>query len=498
MERTGAVREAEYTRVHVDIVRIGKDVIEILTSGMYISPITVYREYVQNAADAIDVARSQGLLPKTAVGRITINIDHADRTVGIRDNGIGIPSRYAVSTLMSIGASPKRGTTARGFRGVGRLSGLAYCRELEFRSKAAGERVIVSALWDCRALRARISDSAFDGDLQRIVSDVVIVRRESTRDDDDHFFEVKMKGVTRTRNDELLNESLVRHYLSQVAPVRFHPDFSYARQIEKHISAPAARSSVQLTVAGTPVERPYRDVIDLPGSSRAIRIHSIELIELPDVDGGVGAVGWLGHHEYVRSIPYALGIRGLRARVGDLQVGGSDIFEECFKEPRFNSWTVGEICILDRRIVPNARRDNFELNHHYYNFLVQLGPLAARIAQRCRSSSIARNAAERVRKVIAEVDAKTRERRRLDRAELSRLKSTLLRARNVLKRVEDVKLQNRFNRKLDKLEAALTKNRLKKGSSVLAFDEVAALISRVVTNREQARRLAEELRRMSA
>ena len=29
--------------VDADLVRVGKDVIELLTSGMYVSPITVYR-----------------------------------------------------------------------------------------------------------------------------------------------------------------------------------------------------------------------------------------------------------------------------------------------------------------------------------------------------------------------------------------------------------------------------------------------------------------------
>jgi len=36
----------------------------------------------------------------------------------IRDTGCGIPSAEAVDTLLAIGGSPKRGTDARGFRGV--------------------------------------------------------------------------------------------------------------------------------------------------------------------------------------------------------------------------------------------------------------------------------------------------------------------------------------------------------------------------------------------
>ena len=37
-----------------------------------------------------------------------------------------------------------------------------------------------------------------------------------------------------------------------------------------------------------------------------------------------------------------------------------NILQEIFKEKRFNSWCVGEIHILDNRIMANGRRDNFE------------------------------------------------------------------------------------------------------------------------------------------
>src|SRR3546814_19617948 len=35
-----------------DLVVIGKDILELLSSAMYTDPLTIYREYVQNPADA--------------------------------------------------------------------------------------------------------------------------------------------------------------------------------------------------------------------------------------------------------------------------------------------------------------------------------------------------------------------------------------------------------------------------------------------------------------
>ena len=64
--------------------------------------------------------------------------------------------------------------------------------------------------------------------------------------------------------------------------------------------------------------RPYRDEIAFPRTPFTLTVKDIEFHEFPDVDGKVAAVAWIAHHDYVRTIPTALGIRGLRARVGDL------------------------------------------------------------------------------------------------------------------------------------------------------------------------------------
>ena len=44
------------------MAEIGKNVIENLTTAMYENAYTVYREYIQNAADSIDKAIAEGLI----------------------------------------------------------------------------------------------------------------------------------------------------------------------------------------------------------------------------------------------------------------------------------------------------------------------------------------------------------------------------------------------------------------------------------------------------
>lgn len=44
--------------------KIGKDVIDSITLSMYEDPRIIYREYIQNSADQIDIAVDQGILKK--------------------------------------------------------------------------------------------------------------------------------------------------------------------------------------------------------------------------------------------------------------------------------------------------------------------------------------------------------------------------------------------------------------------------------------------------
>src|SRR5258708_502982 len=71
---------------------VGKDILEILSSAMYVDPLAIYREYVQNSADAIDEARRLGILDAGASGNLSIDLDTSTRTARIRDNGTGIPA----------------------------------------------------------------------------------------------------------------------------------------------------------------------------------------------------------------------------------------------------------------------------------------------------------------------------------------------------------------------------------------------------------------------
>ena len=126
----------------------GKFLLEILTKGMYSNPMHVYREYIQNSSDSIDKAIESGVL-QAAEAEIHIFIDGKERNIVIRDNGLGIPLGIAKIKLMNVGASDKDGVTERGFRGIGRLGGLAYAEKVQFVTSAVGDSVKTIMTCDC-------------------------------------------------------------------------------------------------------------------------------------------------------------------------------------------------------------------------------------------------------------------------------------------------------------------------------------------------------------
>jgi len=370
---------------------VGKDILEILSSAMYVEPLAIYREYIQNAADAIDEARSIGILTPRETGTVEIHIDFDRRTARIRDNGTGIPSAEFDLRMTSFGASAKRGTKTRGFRGVGRLSGLAYCQELLFRARAAGEAQVSELRWDCRKAKALLRSADFSGDLADVVAQSVQVRRIDGKKWPEHFFEVELRNIPRLRNDWLLNPTVIEEYLSQVAPLPFAPQFRFADDIRALLSDCVGLTNITLKVGGNsdPTFRPHRDSFDISGGRDTFQ--ELQTFQIPASDGdGTAAVGWILHHSYKGAVPNA-SLKGLRLRSGNIQVGTNGILEDLFTETRFNSWCVGEVHVIDSRIIPNGRRDHYEQNVHYTNLINQLSPIAREISTRCRHSSIRRN-----------------------------------------------------------------------------------------------------------
>ena len=369
-------------------VVVGKDILELLSSAMYVDPLSIFREYVQNAADSLDEATDLGLYRDGTKPSIQIRVDPAARFAAVRDTGAGITKAAFTRTLSAIGGSHKRGTSARGFRGVGRLAGLGYCQRLVMRSKAREDANVSCMYWDCRHLKELLRDPT-DFTLDQILHEIVEVESQPAAGLPDHFFEVEMHNVLRYKNDPLLNEVALESYLAQVAPVPFHPAFTFGKEIEDHLSKHNVGKTFTLTINGKTIVRPYRDTYEARPKVQS-KFTKVDFFEIPAIASGTDAVGWVLHGDYLGAIPERHGIKGLRLRAGNIQIGDSRLLDTAFPETRFNAWTVGECHVISPKLVPNARRDDFEQNNHYGNLLTHLAPKAKEIAKACRNSSAER------------------------------------------------------------------------------------------------------------
>lgn len=398
--------EIKWSRPEQPLV-VGKDILELLSTSMYVDPMSMYREYIQNSADAIDLAQSAGLLH--GPGRVEIRMDQSSRTVFIRDDGSGLGREQFVQQLTALGGSKKRGTGARGFRGVGRLAGLAFCQELIFRSRQDGEGTVHELRWDSREVRSLLRSSDNSSDLRDIVAKTIQTREVPGRNWPQRFFEIELRGMVRHRDDRLLNEESVAQYVAQVSPVPFAPDFQFGFQIRSFLETHGVRlGTINLEIAGRgQIYRPHHNSMAM-GKSGDTHFQELTTIYTPGRDGDVAAATWILHHDYRGALPSNSLVEGWRLRSGDIQVGDNTLLQSLFPESRFNSWCVAETHVLDPRILPNGRRDHFEQNTFYFDLINHLAPHARDIAQRCRTSSIARNLVRSIEENLAECQQRLR------------------------------------------------------------------------------------------
>lgn len=383
-------------------VAIGKQIIDVVTGGMYSDPLMVLREYVQNACDAIDSAVEERLIASRD-GTIEVFVDGRRRTISLLDNGIGVPAADAVRVLCGIGLSPKSSKSSRGFRGVGRLGGLGYCDRLSFETRSHGETTVTSLSWDADRLTACVRQGGELGPHDALGNALVVSRHPAKESDPRHFFRVTMENVRAFHRDVLMDVSRIREYLGEVAPVDFDlRRFPHARKIHEQLSAVDGFRCYSVLVNGRGVLRPHRRDFSLSKSIRD-RVSSVQFFDIGDRCGNILGRSWFADTACLAALPSTNRMRGIRLRQGNIQVGGEGFLEDCFSEKRFAAWHVGEIH-LNYAVKPNARRDGFEHTPEYEAVLEYCQRLGKHLSQLCRHSSANRTALARFASRIESLD----------------------------------------------------------------------------------------------
>ena len=378
-------------------VPVGPSILGLVTSGIYDDPLAIYREYIQNAID--ELSRMEGV-----EGKVEITIDPRQKKVSICDNGPGLTYQECLEDLVPIAQSKKCLGRDRGFRGIGRLSGLAFAESVTFLTRASSRDPVARVVWSKTGLTVATNATLAT---EQGFPNWVKVETLADRDYPDRFFRVELDGISRNAAGVLLNREAVRGYISEVCPVPLAPDFPFFRKVQEIFARHQSPYYLWITLDGEeqPIQRQYGSAVVFNGNKED-HFHNFEEVHVPSIDGrGDAAVGWIAHSSYLGAIPKGNRIRGIRARVGNIQVGDERVFDQLFEEERFNRWCVGELHVLDSRIIPNGRRDYFERNPHLRNLENHLAPVFRNITTRCREASSNRNKEKRLMNAIADIEA---------------------------------------------------------------------------------------------
>jgi len=391
---------------------IGSYVLETLTTGMYGQSENALREYVQNSFDSIRAATRLGIMTKSQ-GRIDVTLADSDALV-IRDNGVGISTSAAWGTLTSIGASKKDRTKDAGFRGIGRLAGIAFCKKLVFRTKAAEELTESTVTFDCVVLREGMNpDTGGSLNLADLLSKAVSLTTSKATSHTEHFMEVTLSGLDEA---PAIFKDLdqIRDYLAETSPIDYDPGWTAGKEVsQKAAEAGWVVETVKLFVAGPgqpsrPVYKLYRSSFPLIGgkSQKISRIESY-------LDPHRNWWAWVGFPDVTAMIADER-VHGIRVRVKNIQVDSTTIFDEIFATlnvsyARFNTWYVGEVHINASLLVPNARRDGFEDTEAWSKLRLDLSKaICAGLAKRAYDLSKDRQKSiEKIEKDVAALTSKT-------------------------------------------------------------------------------------------
>ncbi|MDO9522290.1 MAG: ATP-binding protein [Methanocorpusculum sp.] len=347
-------------------VKFGKNVIENLTTGMYEDSKIIYREYIQNAADSIDKALRDGLYEEDDEPSIEIDIFPDERLIKITDNAYGIKAQDIVKTLIDVADSEKVKGVDKGFRGIGRLGGLGYCKLLKFITTYPDENIQTTVIYDGELLQKYLNDFSIKMDAEEILQKIITVQSDSCSAAS-HYFIVELHGV-RKDNDELLDPNKITRYVSEVAPLDYANKFYLRSKIYEYLEENDLKlTDYRVTVDGFDVLRDYTTKLYEKDSGaddtkkQYDEITHLEFEDFRDNDGRLIAWMWFGISRFDRQIPIKYNpMAGLKLLKENIQIDNGAKISRFFKEPRGNLYFIGEIHAVDKDLIPNGRRDYFE------------------------------------------------------------------------------------------------------------------------------------------
>ena len=378
-------------------IGMGLRLLETLTSALYEDPIVFFREYVQNSADAFTRH------PVTNA-RIDIKIDKKNKKLVFLDNGYGIPKKDFIDKMTSIGKSDKsKAIDQIGFRGIGRLAAMPFCKELIFKNKVENEEEIQVFSWDGEKYNTLLSQSETD-DLESAIEQITqksILKYEGNISD--HFFKVELVSY-RTEIEELVNGKDFKQNLCRLLPLKYADSFEAKKSIhshyEKFMGESLEKYEFDVYLDNEQLYKPYSEAHILESDVVFWDLSFEQLSE--EVPAEKIGVLWFTFNRKVSSNP-ANSPRGIFVRSKNMLLGneyaiadsvskGNNDYVTTYRElTQTLNGVYGELLIDTQRLSDNARRDWFKIDLNSNQLRVILTDYLKKLTTYRRDASAAFN-----------------------------------------------------------------------------------------------------------
>jgi molecular chaperone HtpG len=352
----------------------------ILSEDLYPRKLEIVREYIQNASDALDDYR-------VVADRIedrwepAIKISIQGRSLLIFDTGTGMDAEE-MAKLKRIAYSEKRLGEEAGYKGIGRLAGIAVADKLKISSTSFGDTKLHHFEFRAGDMREDISKKKKAGSQEQ--ASVVINRHTSIWatdvDRESHYTMVELRDVRDSCLD-ILEVNPLKEYIAEIAPVEFAPDseFQYGSLISRKLRENVPDYSPKAIYLATPegerlrIYKPYTDSMTLaqpefievrnPDKRQELLAYCWYTSKGKEMFGKVRPAGRIfsveGGDPEERHRLAGLVYKLFGFSIGDRTLPQRTLWTTTLTRAQ---WFTGEIHIIDKNILPTTDRSNFVEN----------------------------------------------------------------------------------------------------------------------------------------
>lgn len=333
--------------------RFGVGTLGLALGKLYTDPSVIYREYIQNACDGLELALTNGLITDNEAV-ISIQIDKNE--ISIKDRGIGVSVTEIGPRLVDPGNSVKYKDNLIGQYGIGRLIAAQYCEKIVFETSYYLENKKTILTWNTEEAFKLIDSHEYE-DGTDVIDKVTSVVFEP-EDAEEHYFRVRLCGIKR-RIDKLVDIQSVKEYVSLMAPVDYSMEFKEGYLFPALEENPDIKELYEneriykVVVNGEDIRKPYS--FDIPNKDTSL-IKPL-FLKFEDPDDGLLGWGWYALNDKIIQMNNVL-FRGIRFRKLNTIVGDANVMANYMKNVSVN-YFVGEMFLTHDKIQPTGSRDGF-------------------------------------------------------------------------------------------------------------------------------------------